>query len=833
MTSAQVVETSVTNNSSFQNYTHPDDHTIRTTDTPGFKPFTMLRSLGRQSERLANNYISSVSTVRRIHQQLWFNHRCKDQGLVPAGLKLKSPLNTQEAIQIVKSTCRRLVKARINDCHRRLNYCNNKLQQQLDKLKQLLPTNLLDTVMTIAHRRADKATDRVRTEQERKLTRLQRNKDKKRPKTDDNWVRNISSRPLDKTETHVLSYGLKHSVTPKRIPTESIVSSVEAVLSRQRDLSESAKDNIRSRIASTVQSASIPDNNLTKDEQQALKRLKNDNDIVILPADKGRVTVVMDKTDYFDKMDALVNDKQTYEELKRDPTPSLQRKLNSKILTLKKTDAIDTQRYYRLRCSVPQPPKLYGLPKLHKPGIPMRPIVSFCESPTYQLSKYLTTILQPLTDKSRRKLQSTENFIDAIKTVQIPDDYKLVSFDVKSLFTSIPLQLALQCTETAIQQSTVKLPLPTEDIMDLLNLCLTSTYFQYNGRHYKQLHGTAMGSPVSVVVAEIVMQHVEESALATCRQTIPLWLRYVDDTFTAVHKDEIDDFHDHLNEQNADIQFTKEIEENGKLPFLDCLVSRDNNELRTTVYRKPTHTDRLLDESSYNPTSHKATTIKTLTRRAQLVCDTPDSLRDENRYLERVFHKNNYNSDFIRRNIYRPTEVDATNVNPTPVTTVTIPYIKGTSETISRILQPYNIRVAHKPTTTLRHLLTNVKDRDEPNNRQRAVYKIKCSDCQASYIGETGRNLNTRLSEHKRATKNGDANNHIAVHHQLTNHNIDWDSAQCLTYSTNYFQRLTLESWYTNLKQTPLNRCQQLPAPYKRLIQDGNETDKRTSNRPT
>jgi len=242
---------------------------------------------------------------------------------------------------------------------------------------------------------------------------------------------------------------------------------------------------------------------LTKDEQQALKRLKNDNNIVILPADKGRVTVVMDKTDYFDKMDALVNDKQTYEELERDPTPALQRKLNSKILTLKKTDAIDTQRCYRLRCLVPQPPKLYGLPKLHKLGIPMRPMVSFCGSPSYQLSKYLTTILQPLTDKSRRKLQSTENFIDAIKTVQIPDDYELVSFDVKSLFTSIPLQLALQCTETAIQQSTVKLPLPTEDIMDLMNLCLTSTYFQDNGKHYKQLHGRAMGSPVSVVLQKL------------------------------------------------------------------------------------------------------------------------------------------------------------------------------------------------------------------------------------------------------------------------------------------------------------------------------------------
>ena len=682
------------------------------------------------------------------------------------------------------------------------------------------------TILTIADRRAKKTAEQHRTKTQLKLTRLQRTKDKRQQKPDDNWVRNISSRPLDKTETQVLSYGLKHSVTPKRIPTEAIVSSVEAVLSRQRELSESAKDNIRSRIASTIQSASLPDSNLTKDERQALKRLKTDENIVILPADKGRVTVVMDKTDYYDKMDALVNDKQTYQVLKRDPTPALQRKLNSKLLDLKKTDAIVIQRYNRLRCRVPQPPKLYGLPKLHKPNIPMRPIVSFCGSPTYQLSKYLTTVLKPLTDESRHKLQSTENFIDAIKTVQVPDDYKLVSFDVKSLFTSIPLQLALDCTETAINNSTIELPLPTDDLMDLLNLCLTSTYFQYNGKHYKQLHGTAMGSPVSVVVAEIVMQNIEELALATYKRTLPLWLRYVDDTFTAVHKDEIDDFHEHLNGQNADIQFTKEIEENGKIPFLDCLVTRDNNKLRTTIYRKPTHTDRLLDQSSYNPTSHKATTIRTLTRRAQLVCDSPDSLTDENKYLDNVFNKNNYNRDFIRHNTYRNSEPNATNTNATPVTTATIPYIKGTSETIARILQPYNIRIAHKPITTLRQLLTNVKDKDEPSNRRGAVYKIKCCDCQATYIGETGRNLNVRLTEHKRATRNGDINNHIAEHHLKTNHRIDWDSAECVTYCTDYYQRITLESWFTNLKQTPLNRCQQLPAPYKRLIADNNKTDK-------
>ena len=112
-------------------------------------------------------------------------------------------------------------------------------------------------------------------------------------------------------------------------------------------------------MTSTLQSVSLPNSNLTPDEQKALKRLKTYDNIVILPADKGRVTVVMDKTDYNDKMDSLVNDKQTYEVLKRDPTPAQPRKLNNKLLTLKKTDMIDFRRYSRLRCSVPQPHLTY------------------------------------------------------------------------------------------------------------------------------------------------------------------------------------------------------------------------------------------------------------------------------------------------------------------------------------------------------------------------------------------------------------------------------------------------------------------------------------------
>ena len=161
-----------------------------------------------------------------------------------------------------------------------------------------------------------------------------------------------------------------------------------------------------------------------------------------------------------------------------------------------------------------------------------------------------------------------------------------------------------------------------------------------------------MGSPVSIVVAEIVMQNIEEQALATYSETLPFWLHYIDDTMTAVHKNKIDEFHEHLNTQNTSIQFIKEIKENGKIPFLDCLVTCENNTLRTTVYRKPTLTDRLLDQTSYNPTSHKATTVRTLTRRAQVVCNSHDSFADKTKHLNTIFIKNNYSTNFIKCNTY-------------------------------------------------------------------------------------------------------------------------------------------------------------------------------------
>ena len=120
------------------------------------------------------------------------------------------------------------------------------------------------------------------------------------------------------------------------------------------------------------------------------------------------------------------------------------------------------------------------------------------------------------------------------------------------------------------------------------------------------------------------------------------------------------------------------------------------------------------------------------------------------------------------------------------------------------------------------------KTRTTRGQSQGAVYKIKCCDCQTTYIGETGRN-----NKHKWAMRNGDINNHIAEYHLQIKHQIDWDSVTCIMYSTDYYQWLALESWFTNLEQTPLNRTQQLLALYKWLIDEIKQNYERTTRELT
>ena len=153
----------------------------------------------------------------------------------------------------------------------------------------------------------------------------------------------------------------------------------------------------------------------------------------------------------------------------------------------------------------------------------------------------------------------------------------MVSFDVVSLFTRVPVDDALLVIARLLQEDTTltgRTSIPPNDLCALIQLCLEATYFHFRGTFYQQVQGAAMGSPLSPIVANLFMEDFERRALLTSPCMPRLWIRYVDDVFAVwPQKDRtLKDFHLHLNKQHPSIQFTMEEEDDNKIAFLDVLV---------------------------------------------------------------------------------------------------------------------------------------------------------------------------------------------------------------------------------------------------------------------
>ena len=109
----------------------------------------------------------------------------------------------------------------------------------------------------------------------------------------------------------------------------------------------------------------------------------------------------------------------------------------------------------------------------------------------------------------------------------------------------------------------------------------------YNGAIYEQQDGAAMGSPVSVVIANLYMEDFEEQALSSLTTAPKIWKCYVDNTFTILKQNDVEHFLEHLNTQQPTIRFTMETEKDNTIPFLDTLVIKDSEgRLTTTVYNR-------------------------------------------------------------------------------------------------------------------------------------------------------------------------------------------------------------------------------------------------------
>ena len=224
-----------------------------------------------------------------------------------------------------------------------------------------------------------------------------------------------------------------------------------------------------------------------------------------------------------------------------------------------------------------------------------------------------------------------------VQDLSVTPGQKLVFYDVKSLFTIIPVTVAIQCIKTNLAADNTlssRCQLSLTQIIQLLEFILNGTNFVYKGVFYQQIFGCAMGLPV---------ENFEHKALTTYVRPPDIWFRYVDDTFGKLHEYDVEDFTTHLNSVDPHIQFTSEPQKEEKLAFLDtCVCIHNNSSTKINVFRKHTHTDQYLNFHFNHHFQHKRSVVKTLFHRADILIISPEDHAQEISHLKEVLQDNDY-----------------------------------------------------------------------------------------------------------------------------------------------------------------------------------------------
>ena len=244
----------------------------------------------------------------------------------------------------------------------------------------------------------------------------------------------------------------------------------------------------------------------------------------------------------------------------KDPPKTIETKVNRAIKKIKYH--LSTTEYRTLYPSRSAPDKFYGIAKKHKIPVngtvddfPLRPIISNIRTASDNLAKYLAKTLSPLS-KSEYTINNKLEFDLILK--RIYEDHEV---------------------QTNIKKKEMK---------ELLFLCAKNVQFSYNITIYQQCDGVVVGSPLGPVLAGIFMVHLERLLILKLTQHMNPWRRYLDATISIIKETSIAYVLAVLNNFHNNIDFTYEMEENGKIAFLYVLI-KNNNTLKTTVYRKTTH----------------------------------------------------------------------------------------------------------------------------------------------------------------------------------------------------------------------------------------------------
>ena len=784
--------------------------------------------------RIYRHLESSIKKWKKAELDHDFLLYCKMSNIVPNFIKFKLYRSSLYNSDFYKSATQSLLDIEINFKTKSITKLKSSVLSLSDSLYDEL--SLFDRlyVKTVLNRTVKTYTFNVTQVHKRKLLKLGISQPKFISPRDivKNYI--LSNYILSQQEEFLLSLGLdfclpnfKPNYCQFFLPFERFFHHIRSLPAHiNLEKAQQSIQNIAYKVFSSLKGPNwFPFFN--RDDFLLLKKLSKNKAIIICRPDKGRGVVILNRHDYVQKMENILSDSSKFVEV-GDPQYNLifkaEDKINRTIKQLKDKGMLSEQEYQSLYSSGSSFGVLYGLPKVHKSNLPLRPILAAYNSPNYPLAKFLVPLLSHLTN-NQFTLQNSAKFIPEILE-QNSNSY-MVSYDVESLFTNVPLGETIDIILNKLfpTQNTLFHGFDVESFRKLLELSVNDTHFVFNNRLYKQVDGMSMGSPLGPCFANIFMCQLEESFLSQCPESFrPIFYkRYVDDTFLLFNdKAHANMFLNYINTFHQNIKFSMEVETNNNLSFLDINISRSNGNFLTSIFRKKTHTGLGLIFFSNCSFSFKINSIQTLLSRAYSLCSNWSSFHEEISLLQVYFKNNCYPSHIVDRifnrflnNVFQP-RVNIPDV-PKKLMYISLPYVKNAAfrhelEKILSPLYPYvNFKFVFKNPLTIGSLFS-FKDTLPELMRSFVVYEYKCPKCNfGNYVGSTRRLLKVRIDSHRGVSHRTGCILKSKEFSSVRNHanscktDIHYNNFKILSQTADCFSLLLLESLYIKKLSPSLN----------------------------